>query len=186
MGWRYMLFTLGAITFSLFILRFFIFPFYESPKFLLKKGHDQKAVDIVRKIAAFNKRPCDLTLESLRKMATDEPSHQASERTWRQRIYMEIVRFKLLFANRWVAAVTILVWMTWICNCFGIYLVFLSFSIVSVLTSDCRIYYRSLLFTNNTSAQEYSHSQDLARNIQGLLHRVLPGNYRGHARHFLG
>ena len=121
MGWRYMLFTLGAITFGLFVLRFFIFPFYESPKFLLKKGNDEKAVDIVRKIAAFNKRPCDLTLESLHKMATDESSsHQALEQTWRQRIYMEIVRFKLLFANRKVARVTISVWVTWIFNCFGI------------------------------------------------------------------
>ena len=121
MGWRYMFFTLGAITLGLFVLRFFIFPFYESPKFLLTKGSDQKAVDIVRKIAAFNKRPCDLTVESLCKLAIDEPSsHQASEQTWRQRIYAEIVRYKILFANWRVARVAILVWVTWMFNYLGI------------------------------------------------------------------
>ena len=120
MGWRYSLFTLGAITLFLFALRCFIFPFYESPRFLLTKGNDEKAVDNVRKIAAFNKRPCDLTVESLRKMATDEPSsNQASEQTWRQRIYAEIVRYKLLFKNWTVARITILIWIIWMFDVMG-------------------------------------------------------------------
>ena len=44
-----------------------------------------------------------------------------------------------------------------------------------------RIYCRHLLFTNNTAAQEYCHPQDLAGNIQGLLHRVLPWTRCRHA-----
>ena len=41
-----------------------------------------------------------------------------------------------------------------------------------------RIYYRRLLFANNTAAQEYRYSPDLAGNIQGLLHRVYPWTRR--------
>ena len=120
MGWRYMLFTIGAITLSLFVLRFFIFPFYESPKFLLMKGKDQEAVDVIRKIAAFNRRPCELTLDSLRKMAIETPSFdQAQKKTWRQRIYTEVVRLKILFANWSAARVTILVWVTWMFDYLG-------------------------------------------------------------------
>ena len=120
MGWRYTLFTIGAISLGLFVLRFFIFPFYESPKFLLTKGRDQEAVDIVRKIAAFNRRPCELTLDSLRRMAIETPSFdQAQKQTWRQRIYTEVVRLKILFANWSAARVTILVWVTWMFDYLG-------------------------------------------------------------------
>ena len=120
MGWRYMLFTIGAITLGLFVLRFFIFPFYESPKFLLMKGKDQEAVDVIRKIAAFNGRPCELTLNSLRGMAIETPSSdKAPKQTWRQRIYTEVVRLKLLFANWRVARVTILVWKIWMFDYLG-------------------------------------------------------------------
>ena len=121
MGWRYMLFTIGAISLSLFVLRFFIFPFYESPKFLLTKGKDQEAVDIVRKIAAFNGRPCELTLDSLRRMAIERSSFDQAppKQTWRQRIYTEVVRLKVLFASWSAARVTILVWVIWMFNYLG-------------------------------------------------------------------
>ena len=120
MGWRYMLFTLGAFTLGIFVLRYIIFPFYESPKFLLTKGKDQEAVDVVRKIAASNRRPCELTLDSLRRMAIETPSSdRAQKETWHQKIYTEVVRLKLLFANWRVARVTILVWMIWMFDFFG-------------------------------------------------------------------
>jgi hypothetical protein len=32
MGWRYFILTLGALTFAMFICRFFLFHLYESPK----------------------------------------------------------------------------------------------------------------------------------------------------------
>lgn len=41
----------------MFFIRFFIFDFHESPKFLLSRGRDAEAVAIVHKIAAFNKQP---------------------------------------------------------------------------------------------------------------------------------
>ena len=124
MGWRYLFFALGAITLGLFVLRFFIFPFYESPKFLLTKGNDEEAVGVVRKIAAFNKRPCNLTVEALREMVGEAPSNPTPKKTWRQRIYAEVIRHKLLFSSRRAIRITILVWLTWMFNYWGMKSVF--------------------------------------------------------------
>ncbi|KAK4698685.1 hypothetical protein P7C70_g7589, partial [Phenoliferia sp. Uapishka_3] len=57
LGWRYLMIVLGAITLSVFIVRFAIFTFHESPKFLLARGRDAEAVEIVHRIAAFNRQP---------------------------------------------------------------------------------------------------------------------------------
>ena len=116
-----MLFTIGAISLGLFVLRFFVFPFYESPKFLLSKGKDQEAVDIVKKIAAFNGRPCELTLDSLRRMTIEKLSFDQAppKQNWRQKIFTEVVRLKILFATWSAAQVTILVWVTWMFNELG-------------------------------------------------------------------
>ncbi|GAA5970242.1 hypothetical protein JCM11641_001634 [Rhodosporidiobolus odoratus] len=67
MGWRYALLVIGFMTLAIFVLRFVFFPFYESPKFLLAKGHDEAALDVLYKIANFNKAPTPaLTLEDFR------------------------------------------------------------------------------------------------------------------------
>lgn len=49
--------TLGCITLAIFLMRFLLFNFRESPKFLLAKGHDIHALDVLHSVAAFNKRP---------------------------------------------------------------------------------------------------------------------------------
>jgi MFS family permease len=46
-GWRYLVFTLGGITLFVFVLRFAIFTFQESPKFLFGKGKDGEALKIL-------------------------------------------------------------------------------------------------------------------------------------------
>ncbi|GAA5846082.1 hypothetical protein JCM3766R1_001361 [Sporobolomyces carnicolor] len=67
MGWRYFVLILGGLTLAIFLLRFLAFTFYESPKFLLAKGHDDEAVRVLHKIAAFNKAPQpNLTIEDFR------------------------------------------------------------------------------------------------------------------------
>ncbi|CAD6923779.1 unnamed protein product [Tilletia laevis] len=53
-GWRYTFYTLGAITFVLFIFRFAVFSLPESPKFLVAKGRDAEAVAVMREIARRN------------------------------------------------------------------------------------------------------------------------------------
>jgi hypothetical protein len=47
--------TLGCVTLFIFICRFVIFTFRESPKFLLAKGHDAHALDVLYSIAKFNR-----------------------------------------------------------------------------------------------------------------------------------
>ena len=50
MGWRYTLYTLYCITWLIFVARFFIFNFSESPQYLLARGKDEKALRVVRQI----------------------------------------------------------------------------------------------------------------------------------------
>ncbi|KAG1873348.1 MFS general substrate transporter [Suillus tomentosus] len=65
MGWRYLLFTLGGITLSLWAVRFFIFTLLESPRFLSGIGRDADAVEVIHKLAEFNGKTSSLTLEEL-------------------------------------------------------------------------------------------------------------------------
>ena len=54
---RYTLFVLGGITLTIFFLRFAMFRFRESPRYLLAKGYDAHALDVVYSIAKFNGSP---------------------------------------------------------------------------------------------------------------------------------
>jgi MFS family permease len=67
MGWRYNLLVLGAMTLFIFFLRYFVFRFHESPKFLLSRGREAEAIAVLHRIAKFNKAPPPtLTLEMFR------------------------------------------------------------------------------------------------------------------------
>jgi hypothetical protein len=57
MGWRYEVIILGCMTLIIFLIRFFVFRFYESPKFLLSVGKEVEAIKVLRKIAKFNRAP---------------------------------------------------------------------------------------------------------------------------------
>eukprot|EP01111_Echinosteliopsis_oligospora_P010970 TRINITY_DN3505_c0_g1_i1.p1 TRINITY_DN3505_c0_g1~~TRINITY_DN3505_c0_g1_i1.p1 ORF type:complete len:325 (-),score=41.21 TRINITY_DN3505_c0_g1_i1:193-1167(-) len=70
-GWRYYLFCLGAISVSIFLLRFVAFRFHESPKYLLSRGHDDKAAKVLEKIAVFNKRRPIITLVHFQALQND-------------------------------------------------------------------------------------------------------------------
>ena len=64
-GWRYFTITLGALTFVMFMCRFFFFHLYESPKYLLSRGRQAEAVATVHGIAYKNKRKTWLTEDIL-------------------------------------------------------------------------------------------------------------------------
>ncbi|WRT63866.1 uncharacterized protein IL334_000791 [Kwoniella shivajii] len=57
MGWRYNSIVLGGVTLVIFFVRYFIFPFHESPKFLLARGREAEAIENLHKIAKFNRAP---------------------------------------------------------------------------------------------------------------------------------
>jgi hypothetical protein len=57
---------MGALMLVLFVLRFFVFRLYESPKFLMGRGQDAEAVEVVHKVAKYNGTTSSLTLDMLR------------------------------------------------------------------------------------------------------------------------
>lgn len=65
MGWRYYIIIMGVLMLILWAIRFFAFKLYESPKYLMGRGRDAEAVEVVHKVAAYNGTTSDLTLEDL-------------------------------------------------------------------------------------------------------------------------
>ncbi|EAS33477.2 sugar transporter [Coccidioides immitis RS] len=119
MGWRYLTITLGAITFVMFICRFFLFHLYESPKFLLSRGRQNEAVATVHAIAYKNRTKTWLTVDIL-----NEIGGFPEEETTSQKLSpMEMVRRKLasfsadriapLFATKRLGITTLLLWFCW-------------------------------------------------------------------------
>jgi len=112
MGWRYEVIILGCVTLIIFFLRFFVFTFHESPKFLLARGKEAEAIEVLHKIAKFNRAPPPtLTLEMF--AALDEMDSNASAvsvegpRTRKEMarkvgrdIGKELKRLKGVFANK--------------------------------------------------------------------------------------
>jgi hypothetical protein len=69
MGWRYLVFTLGGLMLLMALLRIFTFPLYESPRYLLGRGHDKEAVAVVREVARYNGTETSLTVEDFEEAA---------------------------------------------------------------------------------------------------------------------
>ncbi|KAG8732622.1 hypothetical protein FRC10_000810, partial [Ceratobasidium sp. 414] len=65
MGWRYFLIAMGGLMIVLWIIRFFIFKLYESPKYLMGRGRFSEAVDVVHAVAEYNGKSIHLTVEQL-------------------------------------------------------------------------------------------------------------------------
>ncbi|CBX94127.1 hypothetical protein IAQ61_003997 [Plenodomus lingam] len=77
MGWRYNVIVLGCMTLTVFFLRYFVFTFHESPKFLLSRGREAEAIEVLHKIAKFNRVALPtLTMEMF--AAIDEADSQRS------------------------------------------------------------------------------------------------------------
>lgn len=108
MGWRYLMIMLvprrqclmpltqrrlGVVTIAMFVCRTFLFKLFESPKFYLAQGQDQRALDIVFAIAKYNGAPApDLSREKLQhienatrtSLSLEEPPRPGTTRpsTW--------------------------------------------------------------------------------------------------------
>ena len=133
MGWRYTLICLGAICLVIFFLRFVVFRFQESPKFLLYRGRDDKAVEVLQKIAKFNGRESRITQESFENLANEHASmaHRSTNipmndvglekltSTWVEKIQNEFKRCRILFSSFSLARLTLLVWITYIFDYWG-------------------------------------------------------------------
>jgi hypothetical protein len=118
MGWRYLILTLGAFTFFMFICRFFFFHLYESPKFLLSRGRQAEAVATIHGIAHHNRTTTWITEEILNQIGGDPEvttDHKLStvEIVKRSLSKFSTQRISPLFKNRELAITTCLLWFQW-------------------------------------------------------------------------
>ncbi len=116
--------------FVMFILRYFIFHLYESPKYLMGRGRDEEAVVVVHKLAEYNGKTSTLTIEQLRAVEDDvaggsksgdaekgakmDTSAMAAVRRRLRQFNMDHV--KALFATRklaWSTSLLITLWGEW-------------------------------------------------------------------------
>ena len=117
MGWRYVVFTLGALMFLLAILRLFVFPLHESPRYLLGRGHDDDAVAVIHEIARYNRTETSLTVENLEN-AGHRAEQQAGTRKWRvlsESSVWTAKHVRSLFATKkmaWSTSLLIWIWGT--------------------------------------------------------------------------
>lgn len=132
------MFTIGTITFLVWVLRFLLFRFQESPKFLLSRGRDDEVVQVLQFIARYNNNECHVTSDTFRSLevdsvrasgdpesdessaaesallgtstSIDKSRRNGSLKTALQRLKVELSRFKLLFSSWTKARLVILVW----------------------------------------------------------------------------
>ena len=146
MGWRYTLYTLGCITWLIFVARFFIFSFRESPQYLLARGKDAKALKIIQQILKTNKSKMEplFTQADFSEAARRIAAHQGREYVgnedeeheglhaggkklsrWEKtkesakEMVALFLNAKTLFRNRTMARVTVIIWLTFIADFWG-------------------------------------------------------------------
>ncbi|CAM1501094.1 Fc.00g102560.m01.CDS01 [Cosmosporella sp. VM-42] len=124
-GWRYFVITIGIITFAMFMLRFFIFHLFESPKFLLNNGRQNEAVAVVHGIAYRNNTKTWLTSKILDQVAfiEDEPRQQHVAQQLHPQSTSTLLKDKLkelsadrlrpLFKTKTLGLATGLIWFCW-------------------------------------------------------------------------
>jgi MFS family permease len=119
MGWRYLILTLGAITFTMFVARFFFFHLYESPKFLLSRGRQAEAVATVYGIAHYNKTTTWLTEDIMNQIGgdpeatTEDVKMSTLEIVKHSLSRFSMKRFKTLFQDKKIGLTTGLLWFQW-------------------------------------------------------------------------
>lgn len=131
MGWRYLLLIIGAICLSVFFMRFVVFRFQESPKFLLFRGHDERAVHVLHNIARFNKCESNVSMDIFAALTDGDSSRRAIDslvlggdtkevkKPLARKVKAELRRYMVLFSTAKMARLTILVWIIYIFDYWG-------------------------------------------------------------------
>lgn len=122
MGWRYLLFAMGGLTLAMFVLRFFVFTMYESPKFLMGRGDDAGAARVVGEIARCNGVESSFALDHLKQL--DETGEErartsAAEAVRRKMRVFNFAHIAALFRTRALArstATIIVLWFLIVCR----------------------------------------------------------------------
>lgn len=109
MGWRYVMYTAGALVFVMSILRITVIRLRETPKYLLGEGKDEELVQNFQNMAAKYNRPCSITVEMLAACGTIKSAHGKS----RFSISELMIHFRGLFATKTIGLSTCLIWLSW-------------------------------------------------------------------------
>ncbi|KAF8556497.1 MFS general substrate transporter [Imleria badia] len=117
MGWRYTLFTLGAVTFAIFVMRYFVFDLQESPKYLVAQGRDEEAIAVLEHIARRNGTTMSLKVEDLHRISGSKVSSTAPT-SWRDSLRrsftdVSLSHVKPLFSTGRLALNTSLIILIW-------------------------------------------------------------------------
>ncbi|KHN99247.1 membrane transporter [Metarhizium album ARSEF 1941] len=108
-GWRYCLFTGGALVLVMSLLRITVVRLRETPKYLLGMGEDEKVIETFHYLASKYNRPCSLTLEKLQACGTI----QAVKNSKGISLPRSLVHFSGLFSSKKTAISTLMVWLSW-------------------------------------------------------------------------
>ncbi|KAH6894047.1 MFS general substrate transporter [Coprinopsis sp. MPI-PUGE-AT-0042] len=119
MGWRYFIFTMGGLMLLLWGVRFFLFKLYESPKFLMGRGKDDEAVEVIHKLAGHNGKTSTLTGEDLKRFdgeggnANEKQTVATKDLIRRNLEKLDSNHVKSLFASpklAWSTSLLIILW----------------------------------------------------------------------------
>jgi len=94
-------------------------PLLESPRYLMGRGRDEEAVKVVNKLAKFNRKASNLTVEQLLVVERKNSSEKSALVEQRDQRYISIAfrNLKGLFATRKMALSTTLLFMI-TCACY--------------------------------------------------------------------
>ena len=111
---------------AMWAIRFMVFRLLESPRYLVARGNNTKAVEVLKKMAAINGQQCSLTVEQLelagcadgkdlridgqRRLTAIETGIRSASITWKH--------VKGLFSSRKLALSTSLLIGVWGASCF--------------------------------------------------------------------
>ncbi len=109
MGWRYVMFTSGALVFAMSVLRVTVVRLKETPKYLLGLGDDDRVVGTLQFIATKYGRRCSLTVEKLEACGVVTGAHSKS----RFSLGETLIHLRGLFYTRKLATSTSMIWVSW-------------------------------------------------------------------------
>ncbi|EGX94885.1 membrane transporter [Cordyceps militaris CM01] len=130
MGWRYLLFTTGALSLAVFVLRFAVFSFKETPKFSVYAGRDDEAIATMRYITGGKGSDgCGVTAEAFAAVERDFETEMSSSRSSQSSVLLpggddepssayakladRLYPYKAFFSSWDMARLTLLVWLTY-------------------------------------------------------------------------
>ncbi|KAJ9415409.1 hypothetical protein FOXG_13342 [Fusarium oxysporum f. sp. lycopersici 4287] len=109
MGWRYVMFTGGALVFFLSLLRVTVIRLRETPKYLLGVGKEEEVIETFQYLATKYNRTCSLTLQDLAACGTITSAHSKN----RFSISETMIHIRGLFSTKKMAISTASIFLSW-------------------------------------------------------------------------